>query len=51
MHERDKKSSRRLGGPPKCLYLSLVGRRAFNVENHCSRGGDQLVCDCITKEC
>jgi len=23
------------GGPSKYLYLSLVGRRAFNVENHC----------------
>jgi len=25
------------GGPSKCLYLSLVGRRAFNVETHLSR--------------
>jgi len=23
------------GGPPKFLYLSFVGRSAFNVESHC----------------
>ncbi len=25
------------GGPPKCSFLFLVGRHAFNVENHWSR--------------
>jgi len=29
------KFQKRYGGPTKCLYLSIVGRRAFNVQNHC----------------
>ncbi len=33
MHEREKKFQKGFGGPPKCSYLSLVGRRAFNVDD------------------
>jgi len=29
-----KKVQKDYDGSPECLYLSLVGRRAFNVENH-----------------
>jgi len=29
-----KKIQKVYGGPQKCSYLFLVGRRAFNVENH-----------------
>jgi len=35
--KEEEKSLKGEGGPPKYLYLSLVGRRAFNVENKALR--------------
>jgi len=30
------------GGPPKYSYLALVGRNAFNVENHSYRQSQHM---------